>query len=121
MTNAPTELVPGDTVTLTIKGRITDPGKAGTPAATTLRIYRPARPGWATTAPEVRMDAIFGADAVIDFTVESQFKNGVHLDRHGRYWMRRPGGWHEMTVSLQPVPKNVVPDGAQRLKEDKTR
>jgi hypothetical protein len=58
----------------------------------------------------------------IDYTVESRFKNGVHIDTNGRYWMRRPDGWHSMTVAETSVPNvlgsQFAPAGVQRLKED---
>lgn len=130
MSNDTVHVVPGDSLTLTIKGKITDPNKANSSNATTLRIYRPAKSSlYAATYSvpanaAVRVDAVFEPDAEIDFDITSRFKNGVHLDDQGRYWMRRPDGWHEMSIKPVAVPNafgaQFAPKGVQRLKEDKT-
>lgn len=123
-----TELYPGDTVTLTITGKITDGAKSGTPDATTLRIHRPSkyRAGLlpSSMSTQISVDAIFEPEAQITYEITSQHKNGVHLDTAGRYWMRRPDGWHQMTIAISPVPNlngRFTPPGVQRLKEDKAK
>lgn len=131
MTNADsTELIPGDEFTLTITGKITSGTKADTPAATTLRINRPGMTtGLYGTGPglgTVRVDAIFEPNAEIKYEIKSQHKNGVHIDSAGRFWMRRPDGWYEMTIAPRPVPNirlgtRFTPPGVQRLKEDKEK
>ena len=124
MSTENTHVVPGDTLTLTITGKVVDPALANTADATTMKIYRPVKPGTGRDAPgQVQVDAIFAADAQISYEITSQFKNGVHVDANGRYWMRKPGGWHSMTVAAQPVPSisghQFTPRSPQRLKEDK--
>lgn len=129
MTNPPTtELFPGDTVTLTITGKITEGVKSGTADATTLRISRPSkyRPGQfpAHMSTQINVDAVFEPTAEISYSVKSRHKNGVHLDGSGRYWLRRPDGWHEMTIAPSPVPNvngQFTPPNVQRLKEDKEK
>lgn len=132
MSDGTVRVVPGDHLTLTIKGKITDPNKAHTRDATTLKIYRPASAVGlfaATYSPVsplaggVKVDAVFAPDAEIKFDVVSRFKNGVHIDADGRYWMRRPDGWHEMKIEDKAVPNlfgsQFAPREAQRLKEAK--
>lgn len=128
--NGMIHVIEGDTLTLTIKGKVVNPNKANGPEATTLRIYRPAKSSlYAATYPKdpsqsaVSVNVTFDPSAEITHTVESQFKNGVHLDKDGRYWMKREDGFHEMTVKPIAVPSlsgtQFVPRGLQRLKEDK--
>ena len=134
MTLPLTTLIPGDTLTLTIKGTITDAAKADTPRATTMRIFRPGgSPGlfaaiWAPRdlpelSPAIKVDAVFEPDCEISYDISSRWRNGVHIDAGGRYWMRRPDGWYEMTVASTAVPvlagSQFTPPGVQRLKEDK--
>lgn len=124
MTSPPTHVVPGDTLTLTITGKVAEAGKANTPDGTTLKIYRPAGSSLylAEQAPACRVDAVLDADAEITFQVTSKWKNGVHIDAAGRYWMRRPDGWHEMSIADNAVPSvfgsQFAPKDVQRLKED---
>lgn len=114
-----TTVGPGDTLALAVKGKVADPAKADTAAATTIRVYRPAAPG----RPALRVEAILEPDAEIAWEITSRFKNGVHLDGAGRYWMRKPEGWFEMAVAQSPVPSIAgtmfAPPNVQRLKEDK--
>lgn len=124
MTSEATHVVPGDTLTLTITGKIADPAVANTPQGTTLKIYRPAgsRLYTASLPPACRVDTVLDADATIEFSVKSKFRNGVHIDADGRYWMRRPDGWHEMSIAGSAVPNALgtqfAPRDVQRLKED---
>jgi hypothetical protein len=124
MSSPATNVVPGDTLTLTITGKVADPANAGTPHGTTLKIFRPAGPSLYTVdqPAAVRVDAVLGPDAKIEYSVKSRFRNGVHIDADGRYWMRRPDGWHEMTVAGSAVPNALgsqfAPRDVQRLKED---
>lgn len=104
---------------LAAKGKVADPAKADTALATTIRIHRPAAPG----RPTLRVEAVLEPDAEITWEVTSQFKNGVHLDGRGRYWMRKPEGWFEMSVADSPIPSipgtMFTPPAVQRLREDK--
>ncbi len=48
------------------------------------------------------------------------WRNGVHIDIDGLYWMRRPDGWHQMHISNNSEPGfvRVVPRlPVQRLVE----
>lgn len=121
-------VVEGDKLTITITGKIANPNKANGSAATTLRIFRPAKSSlfaatYGPAATPVNVNAVFEPDAEITYDVTSRFKNGVHIDSAGRYWMKRPDGWHEMTVKPVAVPSisgtQFAPAGVQRLKEDK--
>lgn len=123
MSSESTNVVPGDTLTLTITGKIADPKLANTPQGTTLKIYRPsASPLYAASlTPACRVDTVLDADATIEYEVKSRFRNGVHLDADGRYWMRRPDGWHEMSIASNAVPNvlgsQFAPRDVQRLRE----
>lgn len=133
MSNGIIHVIEGDTLTLTIRGKVVNPAKANGPDAVTLRIYRPAKSGlyaaaFAAPLPSqsgVNVNVTFDPSAMIVHAVESQFKNGVHIDKDGRYWMKRPDGFHEMTVKPIAVPSisgtQFVPRGLQRLKEDKDK
>lgn len=116
-----THIAPGDTLTFTITGKVVDPGLADTHDAMTLRIIRPSPTPGATAV--LKVDAVLEPGAKFDFDIKSRFKNGVYIDNGGRYWMRRPDGWHEMTIAysaaLNPVSGQFSPPGAQRLEEDK--
>lgn len=123
-TTDPVRVIAGDTVTVTITGKVVDPSLAGTPSATTFRITRPARRGtYPSILPAdrgVAVDLTLDPSAKVEFTVTSQFKHGVHIDANGRYWMRRPDGWHEMTVTEKAAKvtgAEFVPKGVTRLKE----
>lgn len=118
-----THVVPGDTLTLTLQGKIVEPGKANTPAGTTLKIYRPARSPL-FTSESLRVDLVLDADATVTYEIQPRWKNGVHIDGNGRYWMRRPDGWHEMSIAPNAVPNIIrgsqyTPPNVQRLREDK--
>jgi hypothetical protein len=118
-------IIPGDILKLTIEGEVVDPSWANTSKATTLRIFRPAgsRVLLAEPLPLLKVEAILEPGVKIDYTIESRFKNGVHIDSNGKYWMRRPDGWFSMAVAEAAVPNifgsQFAPDGVQRLKEDK--
>lgn len=116
----------GDKVTLTIKGTVVDPNLAGTSQATHVRIDRASSinsflPG----LPSMHIDVILDKDAEVTTEVTSRFKNGVHIDTEGRYWMRRPDGWHKMMIHNEPAAdimgRPYSPSDPQRLKEDNSK
>ena len=126
-TNEMAHVIPGDTVILTIKGKVADPAVANTPLGTVVRAFRP-HDGSAysfTGAPSaIRVDLVLDHEATVEYEIVSKFKNGIWIDDRGRYWMRRPDGWHEMTVKPAAVPSilgtQFAPPGVQRLQEDKS-
>lgn len=113
------QVVPGDTLTLTLTGKVADPA-ARNARSTQVRVYRPG--GSSLMAAEINVNATLDTEATLTYDVKSVFKNGVHIDKNGRYWMRKPDGWHEMSVTSRPVPSifgsQFAPAGVQRLKED---
>lgn len=120
-------IVPGDTLKLTIEGKVVDPALANTSQATTLRVFRPSGSRLLAATeplPLLKVEAILEPGVKIDYTIDSRFKNGVHIDANGKYWMRRPDGWYSMSVAESAVPNifgsQFAPGGATRLKEDKT-
>lgn len=127
MSNGLTRITRGDTLSVTVKGKVADPDKADTSMATMLRISRSAGGSLLSPAggilPEVRVEACLERDAEVTWEITSQFKNGVHLDGRGRYWMRKPEGWFEMSVADSPIPSipgtMFTPPSVQRLREDK--
>lgn len=109
-------VVAGDVLTLTIKGKVIAPGTSAN--GIQVRVAgRLALPGGVT------VNVLLGEDAVIEYDVKSRFRNGVHIDGNGRYWMRRPDGWHEMSVNDEPLPSilgsQFSPPTVQRLTEDR--
>lgn len=121
------EVVEGDTLTMTIKGIVQDPSKAGSDEETMLKIYRSASGLYSgyheRVGRVVDVSVVFKGAPEITYDVKSPFKNGIHIDDNGRYWMRRPDGWHEIKIEDKPVPSipgtRFTPPGVQRLKEDK--
>jgi hypothetical protein len=117
MSETKVPVIVGDTVTLTVKGRVVE---TGTPGAATVRISRPGNV--VSKVPPMRVDLLLDRDTEITHTIESRFKNGVHIDGNGAYWMRKPDGWYKMRADYVPAadpPGAVfVPKEAQRLKED---
>ena len=114
----------GDDVTVVIKGKITDSRKANTAEALTIRANRPGRS--LGSAPAIKVDLVLDADSTVTYEVKSVHKNGVHIDADGTYWMRKPGGWHKMTVSATPTTTTfgglpVTPRQVQRLVEPKDK
>jgi hypothetical protein len=114
----------GDEVTVVIKGKITDSKKAGTADALTIRATRPGRSYG--SAPAIKVDLVLDTDAKVTYEVVSVHKNGVHIDAEGNYWMRKPGGWHKMTVAAEPARTSfggqpVLPRQVQRLVEPKDK
>lgn len=108
-----THVSEGDTLSLTITGKVVTPG---TPGATTLRVNRTGGPDG------VRVEAVLAADAKVGYEVTSRWKNGVHLDDTGTYWMRKPDGWYRMSTSITKAGNLTgpwTPPGAHRLREDK--
>jgi hypothetical protein len=102
----------------------TDSRKAGTAEALTIKATRPGRSYG--SAPAVKVDLVLDADSVITYDVVSVHKNGVHIDADGTYWMRKPGGWHKMTVAVNPTTTSfsgqpVTPRQVQRLVEPKDK
>lgn len=114
----------GDEVTVTIKGKITDSRKSGTPQALTIRANRPGVTY--ASAPAIKVDLVLDTDATVTYEVKSVHKNGVHIDAEGNYWMRKPGGWHKMSVAAEPMRTSfggqpVIPRDVQRLVEPKDK
>jgi hypothetical protein len=114
----------GDEVTVVIKGKITESAKAGTAQALTVRA---TRPGLAYgSAPAIKIDLIMDTDATVTYDVKSAHKNGVHIDADGNYWMRKPSGWHRMSIAAEPARTSfgntpVRPRSVQRLVEPKDK
>lgn len=123
---------PGDTVSIKITGKI---ARSEGYSTSTLRFYRQGyTPPPGTLDAQLpgaipSVDLVFhlepGAKVEIEHT--SKYKNGVHIDSDGNYWMRRPDGWYPMNIENAPI-RNVpwsddraafVPKGVQRLKEDR--
>lgn len=127
----PVRVLAGDRLSVTISGTVLDPTQAGIDGNTSLKIYRPARASLLSTrvAPTdlrrgIRVETLFGDDVDVQYEVTSQYKNGVHVDANGRYWMRRPDGWHEMSVRDEPVKLTLgvfQPKDAHRLAEDREK
>lgn len=109
----------GDEVTLTIKGKLNDHGLTNVEITKTGLGWLPDdlyfdRPG--SNAQRITLG--FNSDAKIAVVVKSQYHNGVHIDANGRYWMRRPDGWHPMRIAGDPSghsPNPCLP--VQRLSE----
>lgn len=114
----------GDEITVIIKGKITDAAKAGTADALTIKANQPGR-GYGA-APAIRVDLVLTPDSKVTYEVKSKHKNGVHIDADGNYWMRKPDGWHRMTVAVTPARSSfgnqpVTPRNVQRLVEPKDK
>lgn len=115
------QVIPGDEITVTVKGTVLAAGDEH-PRGTSVRIYRPGHT-YGGGPGRVNVQLVLADDAEILYDVKSQFENGIHRDANGRYWMRRKGGWHEMQVVGAPVPhvegaEIFVPPEVKRLKAD---
>jgi hypothetical protein len=120
-----TPLEMGDSVTLTVKGKVVDPQLGGSHAATTVKVKRPGV--WDTSkgmrVDGVTVDIVLEQAATVDVDVVSRFKPGVWCDRNGAYWMRRPDGWHAITIAGEPTEgilgRPFTPPAVARLVEDR--
>lgn len=116
---------PGDEVTITIKGEIS--GYGGRQVTVKLPSCPFPQELLEIPAVDLRMgsglELTFGlVTPHISVEHKSQHKNGVHIDlSDGSYWMRRPDGWHKMSIEGYPRPSGLfpsVPKRPQRLHED---
>jgi hypothetical protein len=116
----------GDTVEVTVKGTISAPSLSGTPQGTSLRVSRPGKVTFSTLdrVGGVTLDLVLDSEAEVNVKHKSQHSNGVHIDADGKYWMRKDGGWHLMSVAGTPRSNALgtpafTPKAAQRLVEPK--
>ena len=114
-------VIPGDEITVTVKGMVLAPGDEN-PRGTSVKIYRPGY-AFGGGPGRVNVQLVLDENAEVTYDVVSQFDNGVHRDANGRYWMRKAGGWYEMKVTDSPVPPVVgaevfVPPEVRKLKAD---
>jgi sugar lactone lactonase YvrE len=116
----------GDTITLTVKGKVVSPNLAGTPQGTKVRVERPGKVLFASLerVNGITVDLVLDDTAEVEVDHKSQHPNGVHIDADGKYWMRKNGKWHSMTVAatprMAPVGTGIFnPKSPQRLVEPK--
>lgn len=123
---------PGDEITITIKGKISE-----YQSGTKVVIDQPLNPFPLIPIPgqfclDNRGSASFTfylrpEEAKVTVEHKAKHKNGVHIDLGAKrpedqYWLRRPDGWHKMSVESTPRPTGLLPDKPakpQRLKEDR--
>jgi hypothetical protein len=59
----------------------------------------------------------------VDVDIKSRFKNGIWCDAEGKFWMRRPDGWHLMSVADEATQgifgRPFTPKAVSRLMEDR--
>lgn len=123
---ATTPLEVGDTVTLTVTGKVVAAEFGGSHAATVVKVNRPGV--WDSVkharVDGVTVDIVLDPAADVKVDVKSRFKNGVWSDESGVYWMRRPDGWHKMDIVAAPqtghLGRPFTPSAVSRLVEDKT-
>lgn len=121
-----TPLEIGDTVTLTVTGKVLPAELGGSHAATVIKVNRPGEWSYKDNARinGVTVDIVLEQNAMVDVAIKSRFKNGVWMDESGAYWMRRPDGWHPMTIEGEPTTGQLgrpfTPSAVSRLEEDKT-
>jgi hypothetical protein len=108
---------PGDKLTITISGKI---ATRGTDVSIRKNRYSLIADPWGLDYVPSNMEVLFTLDSNASFTVthESQYKNGVHIDAKGLYWMRRPDGWHRMRINPDPP---IVPEGEPTLPVERLR
>lgn len=122
---ATTPLEMGDTVTLTVTGKVVDPQLGGSHAATTVKVNRPGEWSYKDNArvDGVTVDIVLDPAAEVKVDIKSRYKNGVWRDESGVYWMRRPDGWHKMPIETEPTKGQLgrpfTPPAVSRLAEDK--
>lgn len=121
MTDKVQHLEVGDTLEISVKGKIVE---TGTPGAVTLRIDRPGkRNPYSWEQEEIggyRVSVVLDEYSEIKTEVKSHYRNGVHIGDDGRYYMRKPDGWYPMEVQAKLM-NQAAPGKVQRLVEAKDK
>lgn len=92
---------PGDKLTITVSGKISSYGTEVTILRNTAS-YVADIFGSGIVPNDSRFSFTLDPNATFTVTHESQYRNGVHIDSKGKYWMRRPEGWYPMRVAGDP-------------------